>query len=198
MTPRRAALAALLLLGTFALYFLNRGTPLIAPALPLRKATDPAKAGEESAARAQAGSRPSATAAAPGDGATAPFNPADFPIAVRLNAADSTIRRDLETLDQIFEAWRTNFPREGNPIGENAEITRALTGDNRIGFALIPPKHPAINASGELCDRWGTPFRFHQISGEEMEIRSAGPDGRFATGDDAVWAPSPGGFQKTP
>ena len=65
MTPRRAALAALLLLGTFALYFLNRGTPLIAPALPLRKATDPAKAGEESAARAQAGSRPSATAAAP-------------------------------------------------------------------------------------------------------------------------------------
>lgn len=83
-------------------------------------------------------------------------------------------------------------------MGENAEITRALTGANRLEFALIPPKHPSINSAGELCDRWGTPFRFHQISGEEMEIRSAGPDRRFASEDDALWIPGAGGFQKTP
>lgn len=113
----------------------------------------------------------------------------NFPIVAPLNRPDSTITRDLDTLSQVFDAWRTNFPREGNPVGENADITAALTGENPHGFALIPKNHPAINAEGELCDRWGTPFRFHQLSGERMEIRSAGPDRKFATADDAVWAP---------
>ena len=198
MTPRRAALAALLLLTTFALYFLNRGSNSPSPhTAGFKEANDSSgnagKGGKNAVRGAGSTSANPATTAG-----VSPFNPAEFPIAARLNAADSNIQRDLEILSQVFEAWRTNFPREGNPVGENAEITRALTGANRLEFALIPPKHPSINSAGELCDRWGTPFRFHQISGEEMEIRSAGPDRRFATGDDAVWAPSPGGFQKTP
>lgn len=119
----------------------------------------------------------------------APFDPADFPIAAALNATDSTISRDLDILQQLFDAWRSNFPREGNPVGENAAITAALAGDNRLGLALIPKTHPAINDRGELCDRWGTPFRFHQLSGERMEIRSAGPDRKFATDDDSTWTP---------
>jgi hypothetical protein len=113
----------------------------------------------------------------------------NFPIAAPLNAPASTIRRDLSTLSELFDAWRTNFPRQGNPVGENAEITAALAGDNPLGFALLPKDHPAISAQGELCDRWGTPFRFHQLSGERMEIRSAGPDRQFATADDALWTP---------
>jgi hypothetical protein len=200
MTPRRAALAALLLFATFALYFLNRGgiSPLPSPpAAGSREANaSSGNTGAEGKITARGAGLPSASSATP-EG-VAPFNPAEFPIAARLNAADSNIQRDLEILSQVFEAWRTNFPREGNPVGENAEITRALTGANRLEFALIPPKHPSINPAGELCDRWGTPFRFHQISGEEMEIRSAGPDRRFATGDDALWIPGAGGFQKTP
>ncbi len=108
-------------------------------------------------------------------------------LADQLNAPDGTIRRDLEILNAVFEAWRTNFPHDGNPVGENAEITAALTGDNRVHFAFIPRGHRAINAAGELCDRWGTPFRFHQVSGTQMEIRSAGPDRKFATADDATW-----------
>jgi hypothetical protein len=123
-----------------------------------------------------------------GAGATA-YVEADFPIASPLNAPDSTIARDLDIVSQIFEAWLSNFPREGNPVGENAEITAALMGDNRLGLALIPKGHRALNERGELCDRWGTPFRFHQLSGTKMEVRSAGPDRRFATPDDAVWTP---------
>lgn len=114
---------------------------------------------------------------------------ADFPIAAPLNAPDSTIARDLDLVRQLFETWRSNFPREGNPIGENAEITAALMGKNRLELALIPPGHRALNERGELCDRWGTPFRFHQISGTQMEVRSAGPDRKFATEDDAVLTP---------
>jgi hypothetical protein len=36
-----------------------------------------------------------------------------------------------------------------------------------------------------MCDRWGTPYFFHQVSKTEMEIRSAGPDRRMWTGDDS-------------
>lgn len=119
------------------------------------------------------------------------FNADDFPIVAPLNQPTSTIARDLDTVSQLLDAWRTNFPRLGNPVGENSDITAALAGDNALGLMLIPRTHPAINARGELCDRWGTPFRFHQLSGERMEIRSAGPDGKFATADDAVWNPAP-------
>lgn len=111
------------------------------------------------------------------------------PIAADLNAPVGNVRRDLEIVDELLIAWQSNFPGQGNPVGENAEITAALTGENRLGFAFIPRGHRAINTRGELCDRWGTPFRLHQLSGTQMEIRSAGPDRTFATGDDAFWPP---------
>jgi len=73
--------------------------------------------------------------------------------------------------------------------GHHVEITAALAGNNPVRFAFIPPGHRAINARGELVDRWGTPFRFHQLSGTQMEIRSAGPDRKFGTTDDAEFSP---------
>ena len=108
-----------------------------------------------------------------------------------LNAPSGTIRRDLEILNEVFATWQTNFPHDGNPVGENAEITAALTGANPLHFAFIPKNHRAINNRGELCDRWGTPFFFHQLSGTQMEIRSAGPDEKFGSADDVEFAPWP-------
>jgi len=105
-----------------------------------------------------------------------------------LNSPSGDIHADLRMIDQVFIAYR-GATHEKNPIGENAEITAVLTGRNKLGFAFIPPSHPAINAKGELCDRWGTPFFFHQLSGERMEIRSAGPDGKPYTADDEVLTP---------
>jgi hypothetical protein len=110
-------------------------------------------------------------------------------LASDLNAPDSTIERDLVIVDSVFEAFRSNFPRVGNPVGENDEITAALTGRNNLGLQLIPRRHPAISHRGELVDRWGTPFFFHQLSGDVMEIRSAGPDRTMHTEDDAVLTP---------
>lgn len=116
------------------------------------------------------------------------------PIANDLGAPGKTIQRDLQILNEVFGAWETNFPHDGNPVGDNDEITAALAGDNRLHFAFVSPTHPAINARGELCDRWGTPFRFHALSGTQMEIRSAGPDRKFGTADDAEFAPWPKQF----
>lgn len=110
-------------------------------------------------------------------------------LADELNAATGNIRADLKIINELFETWQTNFPHAGNPVGENNEITAALSGANRLRFAFLPRGHRAVNARGELCDRWGTPFRFHQVSGQQMEIRSAGPDRKFLTDDDAFWPP---------
>lgn len=112
-------------------------------------------------------------------------------IADDLNASTFPIRRDLEILNELFVAYQSNFPRLGNPVGDNADITAAFIGENPAKFIFISPLHRAINPRGELCDRWGTPFRFHQLSGTRMEIRSAGPDRKFATPDDVEFAPWP-------
>lgn len=110
-------------------------------------------------------------------------------VANPLNRSGGTIHEDLRVLHEVFTAWLTTYRSEGNPVGENEEITAALCGRNRLGVAFISSHHQAINERGELCDRWGTPFRFHQLSGTRMEIRSAGADRRFGTPDDALWAP---------
>jgi hypothetical protein len=75
----------------------------------------------------------------------------------------------------------------GNPVGTNPEITSQLTGNNPRHINFIDPQPGTrINGLGELVDAWGTPYFFHQISGSEMEIHSAGPDKIMWTSDDLV------------
>src|SRR4051794_19760856 len=52
-------------------------------------------------------------------------------LARELNAPSSDIRADLRVVSDVLEAFRSNFPRDGNPVGSNAEITAALTGKNK-------------------------------------------------------------------
>lgn len=110
-------------------------------------------------------------------------------LADSLNSPAADIRTDLRLLADIVGTFRSNFPGVGNPVGNNVEITAALTGRNPLSLSLIPANHTAINAAGELCDRWGTPFFFHAFSASQMEIRSAGPDRKLWTGDDVVRSP---------
>jgi hypothetical protein len=110
-------------------------------------------------------------------------------LADELNSPRTTIRRDLQILNGVFLAWRTHFREQGNPVGDNAAITAAFTGKNSLNLQFIRRDHPAINDRGELCDRWGTPFFFHALSGTRMEIRSAGPDRKLNTDDDIVFTP---------
>ena len=198
MRFRSPLTAVLLVLLTAGLWFWTRppaappAAPAPAPAAPpAARPTAPLPAAPSAGKSAP---RTTAEPAAPAPAGTAtpagaPYDPAAFPIAARLNAPGGTVAADLEVLQELFDTWRTNFPREGNPVGENADITAALLGTNRLELALVPRRHPALNAKGELQDRWGTAYRFHQLSGERMEITSAGPDRRFGTPDDASLTP---------
>jgi len=105
-----------------------------------------------------------------------------------LNAPNRTARDDVQLLVSLLQLYRRTTSGT-NPVGDNAEITAALTGRNRLCYAFISPENPAINAAGELCDRWGTPFFFHQISGTVMQVRSAGPDRQHWTADDVAAGP---------
>ena len=67
----------------------------------------------------------------------------------------------------------------------NAEIAAALNGGNRKRARLLQEGLP-MNGNGELVDRWGTPYFFHQLSKTNMEIRSAGPDLQMWTDDDTI------------
>ena len=75
----------------------------------------------------------------------------------------------------------------GNPVGLNTEITAALAGENPKHINFIDKSAGMqINGAGELVDPWGTPYFFHQLSGSDMEIHSAGPDRIMWTADDLV------------
>ena len=109
-------------------------------------------------------------------------------VADLLNSPTTDIHSDLRIVNELFDQFRSAV-HGPNPVGENAEIVAALTGKNKLGYAFLPPHHPAINAQGELVDRWGTPFFFHQLSSDQMQIRSAGPDHKMYTDDDEVMTP---------
>jgi hypothetical protein len=91
----------------------------------------------------------------------------------------------MENVQFMFRDFRTRM--NGNPTGTNAEIMKSVMGGNPAHATLGPPEGQKLNEEGELLDRWGTPYFFHQLSKEEMEIRSAGPDKKMWTVDDIVF-----------
>jgi hypothetical protein len=95
-----------------------------------------------------------------------------------------TVRDAIDNLEFVFRDFATGLG--GNPVGTNAEITAALRGDNLKQLKLDLPQDSTINPAGELCDPWGTPWFFHQLSRTKMEIRSAGKDRQLYTEDDFV------------
>jgi hypothetical protein len=187
--PRRQQLSLAIALGaagvSVLLYFLLR--PLHTPPRPATSATLSAPA------RSTASTTPARDADAV-KSAPAPTNASAtssdaFPDIDQLNSPATSVRDDLTLLSNVFASWQTFFPRDGNPWGDNRDITAVLSGKNARRVALIPPNHPAISPDGELLDRWGTPLLFHQLSGTAMELRSAGPDRIFYTADDTVLTP---------
>ena len=91
-------------------------------------------------------------------------------------------KQELENVQAMFRDFRTRLGE--NPVGTNAEIMKAVMGGNAVKANLGPPPGQGLNEKGELVDRWGSPYFFHQLSKDSMEIRSAGPDLKLWTSDD--------------
>jgi hypothetical protein len=119
------------------------------------------------------------------------IDPALSELADSLHAPESPPEDDLRIIESFLQTY--SKAKGGHPIGENADITAALTGSQGHRGRVFPPAHRTIR-EGQLVDRWGTPLWFHPNSGHQMEIRSAGPDRQLFTADDIVRNPSPEGL----
>ena len=90
---------------------------------------------------------------------------------------------DLRLLDAILGFYRLVY--QSNPVaGENIDVATALVGNNPHKIVVFPDDHPALDARGQINDRWGTPYFFHAESATKLDIWSAGPDGERGTNDD--------------
>ena len=92
----------------------------------------------------------------------------------RVSDAVPEASADFDKIELMFRNYRTLTGE--NPVGTNAEIMEAVIGGNPKGAKLGPPEGQQLNPNGELIDRWGTPYFFHQLTKDHIEIRSAGPD----------------------
>lgn len=104
----------------------------------------------------------------------------------RLLAVDGSPVEDRAALGDIITNYLQSAPHNIRPpLGTNDEITPALMDRDALGESAIPASHPAI-VSGQLVDRWGSPWFFHQLASDLIEVRSAGPDRKLFTADDVV------------
>ncbi len=87
---------------------------------------------------------------------------------------DEMVIIQLDKINLMLRDFRTLTG--GNPVGTNAEIMAAFMGENPRQAKLAHEEGLPLNPAGEVLDRWGTPYVFHQLSRDQMEIRSAGPD----------------------
>lgn len=107
-------------------------------------------------------------------------------LARTLNAPDGSAEQDVQTLSSLVELFRRANQGAIPAGGLNEEITEQLLGKITHHFAVLPPDCPGLDGAGRLLDRWGNPYFLHPLSREVLEIRSAGPDGKFGTADDVV------------
>jgi hypothetical protein len=114
----------------------------------------------------------------------APPIPPDLPLPKPRIVPSPEALKDMDDIQFMLRDFRARLG--GNPGGTNAEIMKEVMGGNRVQARLGPPEGQKLNEQGELVDRWGAPYFFHQLSMNEMEIRSAGPDRTMWTADDIV------------
>ena len=122
---------------------------------------------------------------------------ANYHKASLLNSPSQSIQEDLQIVAEFVDLIHKAGINAS--FGDNADITAALTGTQYAGQKghLFPRQHNALR-SGQLVDRWGTPFWFHANGPGKLEIRSAGPDKQLFTTDDVSHNPSPPGLGVTP
>ena len=112
--------------------------------------------------------------------ATSPAGPATTP-----ELSTMAPETAVENMGRVIHQYGQMFG--GNPVGSNAEFAKQLGGDNPKHINFINAEAGMrLNGNGELVDPWGTPYFFHQISGSDTEVRSAGPDKIMWTADDIV------------
>ncbi|HYG24967.1 MAG TPA: hypothetical protein VEH04_19535 [Verrucomicrobiae bacterium] len=98
---------------------------------------------------------------------------------------DVAPEHDLTLMSRLMENSLLLLKSAGNrPLSANEDWAALLRGSDGANERFMSDRHRALNARGQLVDRWGVPLFFHAVGGGRYELRSAGPDGKLWTEDD--------------
>jgi hypothetical protein len=191
----RQVVVGLALVGVIALIWVLRPDQTPVPAPPAKSSTAPAAAVSSAAVPSAAPVSPAATSPVVPPPRASSFSTMDqyrasraamvvTPAPLEPEPAERSAKSEVAMVRMKVRDYRATFG--SNPVGSNAEITRALMGANPRGAKYLDPARVTLSAEGELLDRWGRPYFFHAMSGTMMEVRSAGPDGVLFNADDVI------------
>ena len=91
-------------------------------------------------------------------------------------ARNTTLSSDVESLFDGLQKYKEFVG--AYPKGGNADIAKALTGQNEKHVTVLVGRKLVVNGKGEYVDPWGNPLRIY-FTDTSVLIRSAGPNGRF-------------------
>ncbi len=94
----------------------------------------------------------------------------------QVNARTAKFNTDVENLFAGLQQYKENVGQY--PMGSNAELIKALQGNNPKKLIILVSRKAELNEKGEMLDPWGTPLRIY-FSDAGILIRSAGPNRRF-------------------
>lgn len=94
-------------------------------------------------------------------------------------------QNDLTLMSRLMDNSLLLLKSAANhPLSANEDWADLFRGQNGAHERFLPDNHVALNARGQLVDRWQSPFFFHALGDGRFEIRSAGPDKKLWTDDD--------------
>ena len=95
---------------------------------------------------------------------------------LRANAQTAKFNDDIENLFASLQKYKE---RVGSyPTGSNAQVAKALNGENSKNVIVMVGRKTELNEKGEYVDPWGTALRIY-FSDSGVLIRSAGQNRRF-------------------
>jgi len=109
---------------------------------------------------------------------------------VHANARMTKLNTDIENLFAGLQEFKEHVG--SYPTGSNAQIVKALRGQNPKNIIILVSRKTELNDRGEFVDTWGNPLRIY-FSDTTVLVRSAGDNGRFENSsvpncDDLFWS----------
>lgn len=95
---------------------------------------------------------------------------------LRANARTAKFNDDIENLFASLQKYKERVG--AYPAGSNAQVAKALNGENSKNVIVMVGRKTELNEKGEYVDPWGTPLRIY-FSDSGVLIRSAGKNRRF-------------------
>jgi len=94
----------------------------------------------------------------------------------QVNARNAKFKEDIENLFVGLQQYKEHVG--AYPTGSNADIVRALKGQNPKNVIILVGRKNEVNPKGEFVDPYGTALKIY-FNENGVLVRSAGPNRRF-------------------